>query len=104
MTTNEITTISVFENDGVRAEVFRSTAASQTFAFSTLTQVARWLGSTFSRPLKRPRPMPAAAFAKWGCCMTDAQLAALLMAAPFLTLCAIWMAGSAILALIGDDQ
>jgi hypothetical protein len=36
--------------------------------------------------------------------MTDAQLACLLMAAPFLTLCAIWMAGSAILALIGDDQ
>lgn len=35
--------------------------------------------------------------------MNDHQLAALLMAAPFLTLCAIWMAGSAILALIGDE-
>jgi hypothetical protein len=35
--------------------------------------------------------------------MTDHQLAALLCAAPFLTLCAIWMAGSAILALIGDE-
>jgi hypothetical protein len=35
--------------------------------------------------------------------MTDHQIAALLCAAPFLTLCAIWMAGSAILALIGDE-
>lgn len=35
--------------------------------------------------------------------MTDAQLACLLAASPFLTLCVIWMAGSAILAIIGDE-
>lgn len=35
--------------------------------------------------------------------MTDAQLAALLCATPFLTLCAIWMSGTAILAVIGDE-
>lgn len=35
--------------------------------------------------------------------MTSHQLEALLCAAPFLTLCAIWMAGSAILAMIGDE-
>lgn len=36
--------------------------------------------------------------------LTDNQLACLLMAAPFLTLCLVWTIGCTVLALTGDEQ
>lgn len=35
--------------------------------------------------------------------MTDAQLATAIMAAPFLTLSLIWLVGTTVVALLGDE-